>query len=54
MKHPMMLDMQLISGPKAEVSEYNDPVLYRGLTGSKWTKRKSRSKIAKASKKRNR
>jgi len=52
MKHPMMMDMQAISGEKQ--TEYNDPVMYRGLTGTKYAKRKSRSKIAKESKKRNR
>ncbi|MCO1599870.1 hypothetical protein [Desulfosporosinus nitroreducens] len=35
-------------------TEYDDHVKYRGLTGKAWSKRKSRSKIAKQSRKRNR
>ena len=67
MKHPMMLDMQVISGPKyssglpqnifakmmPQTTE-REYIQHQGLIGAKWTKRKSRSKIAKQSKKQNR
>lgn len=48
------LNIQPYGSNETRSKEYNDPIKYRGLTGSKWTKRKSRSKIAKQSKKRNR
>ena len=67
MKRPMMLDMQIMSGPKhssglpqeiiAEMmpqTTEREYVLHNGFTGEKWNKRKSRSKIAKQSQKRNR
>jgi hypothetical protein len=67
MKRPMMLDMQDISGPKhllglpqeiiAEMmpqTTEREYIMPNGLTGAQWNKRKSRSKIAKQSRKRNR
>lgn len=67
MKHPMMLDMQAMSGQKHSLglpqeiidemmpqTAEREHIQQNGLTGARWTKRKSRSKIAKQSRKRNR